>query len=634
VGWKEVTDGTVEAWSDVVTGAPGEIKPLEVVKGGTGKGIWTEKSIPYLKKPREFDEISIGTAGQLLKVTTDGTGYEWGIAEHNILSIEHTDTLLESSIIGDLLTRDATKWRRLAGNTSTTRKFFTQQGDGTQSAVPIWKVIENSDLPSPISVGEVIANNITASQNMHVKKTFKKEGLSLIWSYKKAITIDATKISGTHTNFPVLISLASDTDLATHAQDDGDDILFTDTNNVKLAHEIEKFVKSTGELVAWVKIPSISSTANTIIYMHYGCADAPNQQNPAGVWSNGYSGVWHLNETTGTVIKDSTGVNNGTPYNVTLDVAGKINGGDEFNGTTAYTDIPDHASLEPGEMTISRWCYVPSLGAVRNAINKHHVGTASGYALGLVDDNRFTFQAGNGTTWPAFSVFSAPISATGTWYYVVGVHTTTSHKIYVNAAETIVTTSGNIAPNTQPLWFSRDVNTPTNYYPGHLDEVRISSVPRSADWITTEYNNQNSPSTFYSVGTQTTSDYAITGENAIFSAGNDNKVGFNTSTPHSICHIDGSMALPIKTVTGHYTVTIEDYTILVDATGGAVTINLLTAVGIKGRIYKIKKIDSSANAVTVDPAGTETIDGAATASLTSQWQKIGIQSDNANWQII
>jgi len=33
-----------------------------------------------------------------------------------------------------------------------------------------------------------------------------------------------------------------------------------------------------------------------------------------------------------------------------------------------------------------------------------------------------------------------------------------------------------------------------------LDEVRISSVILSADWIKTEYNNQSSPSTFYSYG--------------------------------------------------------------------------------------------------------------------------------------
>jgi len=38
------------------------------------------------------------------------------------------------------------------------------------------------------------------------------------------------------------------------------------------------------------------------------------------------------------------------------------------------------------------------------------------------------------------------------------------------------------------------------YFGGTLDEMRISSTALSADWITTEYNNQSSTSTFYSVG--------------------------------------------------------------------------------------------------------------------------------------
>jgi uncharacterized protein (DUF2236 family) len=44
-------------------------------------------------------------------------------------------------------------------------------------------------------------------------------------------------------------------------------------------------------------------------------------------------------------------------------------------------------------------------------------------------------------------------------------------------------------------WWS----TFARYWHGMLDEVHISNVARSADWIATEYNSQNSPSTFYSI---------------------------------------------------------------------------------------------------------------------------------------
>ncbi len=83
-----------------------------------------------------------------------------------------------------------------------------------------------------------------------------------------------------------------------------------------------------------------------------------------------------------------------------------------------------------------------------------------------------------------------------------------------------------------------------------------------------------------------------------------------------------------------YTSQLIDGCILCDATGGAFTVTLLSAVNNNGKIYTIKKIDVSANAITVDGDGSETIDGATTKSLASQYDYIQIQSDGANWNII
>jgi len=71
--------------------------------------------------------------------------------------------------------------------------------------------------------------------------------------------------------------------------------------------------------------------------------------------------------------------------------------------------------------------------------------------------------------------------------------------------------------------------------------------------------------------------------------------------------------------------------VCVDATGGARTITLPTAVGVRGKVYVIKKTDSSSNAVTIDGNGAETIEGSATYSLSSQYDTVIIQCTNAGW---
>ena len=86
--------------------------------------------------------------------------------------------------------------------------------------------------------------------------------------------------------------------------------------------------------------------------------------------------------------------------------------------------------------------------------------------------------------------------------------------------------------------------------------------------------------------------------------------------------------------TGAYTATTGDDVILCDSSGGIFTITLYTAVGNDGRTITIKKIDSSANAVTVDGDGTETIDGALTKTLNYQYSAMKLISNGTSWFII
>jgi hypothetical protein len=77
----------------------------------------------------------------------------------------------------------------------------------------------------------------------------------------------------------------------------------------------------------------------------------------------------------------------------------------------------------------------------------------------------------------------------------------------------------------------------------------------------------------------------------------------------------------------------EEY-VLVDATSGAMTINLPTAVSHKNGHYCIKKIDAAlACLVTIDPDGSETIDGKSTITMDGRGEVVDLISDASNWRL-
>ena len=152
------------------------------------------------------------------------------------------------------------------------------------------------------------------------------------------------------TYFPVLIEF-TDSEVAAHAQTDGDDLVFTDYYGVPLSHEIEEYESSPGHLVAWVEVPFLSSTVDTTLYMYYGNSGADNQEDVEGTWDgSNHVMVQHLEEASGTHYDATSYHNDSTTVVVTdQDAAGSIDGADEFDGTDDYIRVPNAASLQFGD---------------------------------------------------------------------------------------------------------------------------------------------------------------------------------------------------------------------------------------------------------------------------------------------
>lgn len=112
----------------------------------------------------------------------------------------------------------------------------------------------------------------------------------------------------------------------------------------------------------------------------------------------------------------------------------------------------------------------------------------------------------------------------------------------------------------------------------------------------------------------------------------NNRMGIGTATPSSTLQVNGSFSAKIVTVTGNYTATATDHTIIAKPTTRGITITLPSAASSTGRIYIIKRV--STRLVTIDPNGSEQIDGAKTYSISSNNFAATIQSDGVAWYVI
>jgi cellulose synthase/poly-beta-1,6-N-acetylglucosamine synthase-like glycosyltransferase len=324
-------------------------------------------------------------------------------------------------------------------------------------------------------------------------------------------------------NFPVLIS-RTDTDLKTVGNgglvqnSNGYDIIFTDsTEATKLDHEIESYTATTGQIVMWVRIPTLSATSDTVIYMYFDNSSiSTTQANPTGVWDTNYKGVWHMDEASGSLNDSTSNTNTAAKTGtVTYQATGQIYKGVGFGGTTGNNfSVTDNSSINfgTGSFTYGSWVYMTSAPATSSFYDYFYKGGLSssdtGYALYMNDNPAITGKVVSGTT---VASNNGSNLSTGTWYYFVTVVDKTGNllHVYQNGVDqgTVSISSLGSTTNTKKLYFGTDDggNSPLN---GRMEEVEISGTARASGWIATEYNNQNSPSTFYNVSaiaTNTTS---------------------------------------------------------------------------------------------------------------------------------
>jgi hypothetical protein len=332
------------------------------------------------------------------------------------------------------------------------------------------------------------------------------------YKYRKRISFDPARVSGASdlSNFVALITIPSDNDLRTvanlgHVENaNGFDIVFTSDDGVTLlSHQMQSYTATSGQYTAWVLIPSLSTSVNTYIYMYYGNAAIATDQSTTATWNN-YYGVWHLeNSMADNAGNNHTLTNSGsTDLNPAYIERGRTCSGNfmEVNAGTGFPNITTN-------FTISGWAYTTNNTLAGQRIFCDDENNSGGYALSINDNGgtgtiRF-YSRGSSTI-----ILDAPNNTipNNTWCYCVGVADITNGLKYIYVNGTLVA-SGTFSgwgtdPGDASLAGETAAGETGNRLNGRIDEVRVARTALSGDFIATEYNNQSSPSTFYSISAE------------------------------------------------------------------------------------------------------------------------------------
>jgi hypothetical protein len=373
------------------------------------------------------------------------------------------------------------------------------------------------------------------------------------FSNRVMLTIDHNDINAPLTNFPALVYLS------TSSGRNNDDVSFvfdelqSDANRYKIAIttsdgltqcyvEIEKWNDASEQAWLWVKVPAISNSTDTILYLYYDSTSADNttyvgdtNSVPAEmVWDSNFALVQHLGENT-TVVHDST-VNNNDETNpppeppspgyirATYNDPGIMDGSYSFSSGSRI-QMAHSTSLDITEnITVEAFVYLNDAtdGKLLVKDDPFDIGGSGCYNL-QQENSQLELMLDLGGGWVRAS---SGTYNTGEWVYVAGTYDRQMIRLYLHGTQQATN------PQTDPIRSSDIINVAlgnraddngTLYdLNGLLDEVRISNTARSAAWVGASYESGRDDLIDFGpedtivediVNTPSSKDFGLVGEN-------------------------------------------------------------------------------------------------------------------------
>ena len=322
-------------------------------------------------------------------------------------------------------------------------------------------------------------------------------------AFTKKITIDKTKCGTADTPNYTLTVAGTYTYLRTTGNGgdvvsaSGYDIAFYSDSacTTLLPFERVSWSATTGVCEFCVNIGTLAYALDTVIYIKYGFTQASDLQNKSGAWDSYFKAVYHFED-----LNDSLGNHNLT--DVSTSAGTGILGSGRTITTNQYLYAADSADWDilTNAVTWEGWAYYTTGDTNMTICGQNPNASYYNYMELQFTKAYFDTNTTGGNT--AGNLVGATTLSITTWYKVTMTRSGSAWKLYLNGNATPDATLSNAAnPADLADTFSIGrINTYGFYFRGTVDEIRISQgIARAPSYVTANYNNISSPSTFYTI---------------------------------------------------------------------------------------------------------------------------------------
>ncbi len=305
------------------------------------------------------------------------------------------------------------------------------------------------------------------------------------WNFRKQLTVDTSPaggdIAGTLTDVPVLVRLhAGNFGYFLDTQPKGEDLRFVaGDDKTPLKYRIESFDPVNEMALVWVQLPSLAGGSPNTFWMYYGNAAAVAGEENGSIYDAEQALVYHFSAE-GTAPVDATAYGTKPAVFTAQPVsAALIGAGAGFTGSESLEIAPTSVlSIDPQiGWTLSTWVKIdqPQTAAVL------FEGREADKLLRLAIEGTTLAAAYHDGTGNILQTPAGPMLTPGEWQHVALVVTAKGMTLYLNGVQAAAV-DGAITAFSPAITVGRSAAGPGGFT-GELDELGISKVARSPDWI-------------------------------------------------------------------------------------------------------------------------------------------------------